>query len=75
MSFHSFGVGRDSFLQNYLARAIQNTVEARSIAQIEPDGQLLTLQFSSPAVRRSASLPHSRSPYLLRLERVDNLGA
>jgi hypothetical protein len=36
---------------------------------------LLILQFSRPTYWHGVSLLHCRSPYLERLERVDNLGA
>src|ERR1017187_10742618 len=73
--FHRFRVGCDPLLQNHPACSIENTVETRSITQIEPDGQLPIMQFSSPTYSLCASLLHCRSPCLVRLERVDNLGA
>jgi hypothetical protein len=46
---HRFRAGRDSLLQNHISRSVQDTVETRSITQIEADGQLFILQFSAPA--------------------------
>jgi hypothetical protein len=45
---HRFRVGCDPLFQNHFARSIENTVEARPITQIEPDGQLSVLLFSYP---------------------------
>src|ERR1035441_4415934 len=72
---HRFRAGGDLLLNDHLARSVENTVEARPITKIEPNGQLLVLLSSHPTYRFCARLLHCRSPYLVRLERVDNLGA
>jgi hypothetical protein len=55
-------------------RVIQNAVVAGTIAQIQTDRQTLLGKISNLLRRRAANLLHCRSPYLLCLKHVDNLG-
>jgi hypothetical protein len=55
---HRFRVRRDLRLQNHFARFVENTLEARSITQIEPDSQppILHSFISGVTPKCSASL-------------------
>jgi hypothetical protein len=72
--YHRFRAGGDLLLNNHLARPVENTIEARPIPKIETNGLLLILQFFHPMYCLCTTLLHCRSPYLVRLECVDNLG-
>src|SRR6202043_2879945 len=64
---HRFRCRRQFLFQNDLACFIQNTVERPAISQIQTDGQLLLLENFALECLHSASLFHSRSPFLCAL--------
>src|SRR5215831_11526326 len=71
---HGFLGCTQLLLANHLTCFVQHAVPARTIAQVQTDGQPAT-EIALACCRRGATLLHCRSPYLLRFERVDNLGA
>src|SRR5580765_4928724 len=70
-----FRIRTDSLLPLDPASFIQHAVPTVAISQIQSDGQCLPRNIPNPLLRCSATLLHSRSPFYLCFEHVDNLGA
>src|ERR1700687_511272 len=71
---HRFRCRRQLLFQNDLACFIQHTVERPAISQIQTDRQLLLLEKFALEYLNSASLFHSRSPFLCALS-TSNIGS
>src|SRR5713101_6504294 len=69
---HRFRCHRHFLLQNDLPRFIQNAVARPVIAEVHTNRELVSFENLVSNRPHSASLFHSRSPFLLRLERVDH---
>src|SRR5215469_6039036 len=69
---HRFRCRRNFLFQNDFACFIQNTVERPAIAEVHTNRQLVPFENHVSIYPNSASLFHSRSPFLLRLERVEH---
>src|ERR1700683_1006510 len=70
--FHRFRCRRHFLFQKDFPRFIQNTVERPAISQIQTDRELVSFENHVSLSPNSASLFHSRSPFLVRFERVDH---
>src|ERR1700683_1971427 len=70
--FHRFRCRRHFLFQKDFPRFIQNTVERPAISQIQTDRELVSFENHVSLCPNSASLFHSRSPFLVRFERVDH---
>src|ERR1700747_2920892 len=67
---HRFRCHRHFLLQNDFARFIQNAVARPLIAEVHTNRELVSFENHVSIYSNGASLLHSRSPFLLRLERV-----
>src|SRR5271169_5067165 len=70
--FHRFRCRRHFLFQKDFARFIQNAVVRPAIAEVQTNRELVSFENHVSIYPNSASLFHSRSPFLLRLERVDH---
>src|SRR5882762_8873657 len=70
--FHRFRCRRHFLFQNDFPRFIQNAVARPVIAEVQTNRELVSFENLVSNRPHSASLFHSRSPFLLRLERVDH---
>src|SRR5271169_3714378 len=68
-----FRCHRHFLFQKDFARFIQNAVARPVIAEVQTKRELVSFENRVSIYPNSASLFHSRSPFLLRLERVDHL--
>src|SRR6266436_5812269 len=68
---HCFRCRRHFLFQNDLARFIQNAVERPAIAEVQTNRELVSFENHVSIYQNSASLFHSRSPFLC-LEHVDH---
>src|SRR5260370_544678 len=64
--------GEIFLFQNDFARFIQNAVARPAIAEVQTNRELVSFENHVFIYPNSASVLHSRSPFLLRLERVDH---
>src|SRR5712664_2446768 len=71
-SFHRFRCRGHFLFQNDFPRFIQNAVARPLIAEVQTNRELVSFENHVSIYPNSASLFHSRSPSLLRLERVDH---
>src|SRR5712675_1817539 len=69
---HRFRCHRHFLFQNDFPRFIQNAVARPVIAEVQTNRELVSFENRASIYLNSASLFHSRSPFLLRLERVDH---
>src|SRR5580658_11293791 len=69
---HRFRCRRHFLFQKDFARFIQNAVARPAISQIQTDRELVSFENHVSLYPNSASLFHSRSPFLVRFERVDH---
>src|SRR5271169_6617667 len=69
--FHRFRCRRHFLFQKDFARFIQNAVERPAIAEVHTNRELVSFENHVSIYPNSASLLHSRSPFLCALERVD----
>src|SRR5262250_3059009 len=70
--FHRFWCRGYFLFQNDFSRFIQNAVTRPVIAEVQTNRELVPFENRVSIYPNSASLLHSRSPFLLRLERVDH---
>src|ERR1700757_1004855 len=69
---HRFRCRRYFLFQYDFPRFIQNAVTRPVIAKVHTNRELVSFENQVSIYPNSASLFHSRSPFLLRLERVDH---
>src|SRR3989442_7439107 len=69
--FHRLQCRHHFLFQNDLARFIQNAVERPAIAEVQTNRELVSFENHVSIYPNSASLFHSRSPFLC-LEHVDH---
>src|SRR5205807_8199999 len=70
--FHRFRCRRHFLFRKNFARFIQNAVARPVIAEVQTNRELVSFENHVSIYPNSASLCHSRSPFLLRLERVEH---
>ena len=68
--FHRFRCRGHFLFQNDFPRFIQNAIARPVIAEVQTNRELVSFENHVSIYPNSASLFHSRSPFLLRLERV-----
>jgi hypothetical protein len=73
--FHRFRSRAQPLFQHHFPRFIQHAIPARSIAQIQTDCQFLLRKFLACFTPAVLTFFIAGLLYLLRFERVDNLGA
>src|SRR6266481_1032404 len=71
---HRFRCRRQLLFQNDLACFIQNTVERPAISEVQPNRELVSFENHVSIYPNSASLFHSRSPFLCALS-TSNIGS
>src|SRR6202171_2349578 len=71
---HRFRCRRQFLFQNDLACFIQNTVERPAISEVQTNRELVSFQNHVSIYPNSASLFHSRSPFLCALS-TSNIGS
>src|SRR5438034_3433668 len=69
---HRFRCRGHFLFQKDFTRFIQNAAERPAIAEVQTNRELVSFENHVSIYPNSASLFHSRSPFLLRLERVDH---
>src|SRR6266700_4817804 len=72
--FHRFRCRRHFLFQKDFARFIQNAVERPAIAEVQTNGELVSFENHVSIYPNSASLFHSRSPFLCALS-TSNIGS
>src|ERR1700676_459323 len=71
---HRFRCRRQFLFQNDLACSIQNTVERPAISEVQTNRELVSFENPVSIYLNSASLFHSRSPFLCALS-TSNIGS